>query len=129
MNDSSIPDFAALRAAIEVHDTSSTSTSTSPSSLALFLHIYSKSAHEAYIHHHRGAIELIEYLYPIDMAAAVAQYPEASNPNFKVPTLLSGYSSSELAKLLNRCYPEYSYQVISNLIYFIMSKEIIMELY
>lgn len=99
-----------------------------PSPLSLFLTIYSKANHECYINHMEGARALKEWLGQIDLP--IERYPEILNTNFYVPRLLAGYESQQIAIVLSggRTYGK-SYRQIHNAIYFVMSREIISELY
>lgn len=82
-------DFAALKAAV---NTSVLSKDRTPTPLATFLLIYTKANDECYVDYMEGAKRLIKYLAPIEIDD---YYSDA-----KIPGLLSGYESYELAKLL-----------------------------
>jgi len=110
------------------------------SPLSLYLTIYSKATHECYINHMEGAKILKDWLGKIDLPTE--RYPKILNPGFKVPRLLEGHESYELAKILVT-QPDTSivhkvtstakqlkeFKIASNAIYFVMSKEVIHNVY
>lgn len=105
-----------------------------PSPLSLFLTIYCKANRECYMEYMRGAKALLAWLGEIDYPTD--RYPEILNPNFRVPNLLRSYPLNELAKMLepyekyNNMDEYYRANVIAqNAIYFVMSREVIIELY
>lgn len=73
---------------------------TSP--LSLFLVIYSKASHECYIDYMHGAKALLAWLTVGDMDLDYQEdkYPQINDTSFKVPVLLRGYASNELATFL-----------------------------
>ena len=98
-----------------------------PSPLSLFLSIYSKAEHECYINYMEGAKILAAWLGNITLP--VDTYPEILNPNFSVPSLLYGYESQQLAAIISGDSYGKKYIQTHNAIYFVMSREIICELY
>lgn len=76
--------------------------SATSTTLATFLTIYTKSNPECYLNYMEGAKTLLAYLAPFGtpLDYELDKYPEASSLEFKVPSLLIGYESRELAKLL-----------------------------
>lgn len=102
--------------------------SRSASPLSLYLTIYTKASHECYINYMEGAKVLADWLGKIELP--VERYPEILNTNFSVPRLLYGYEQQELAKILTqgRTYGK-TYKHMVNAIYFVMSKEVIHNVY
>lgn len=106
-----------------------------PTKLSTILHIYSKASHECYIDYMTGLKALLYYLapegQPLDLE--LDAYPEAANPNFRVPRLLTGYDASEVAHAI--CKTNFGtrhddrYHTVLNAIYFVMSKDVIYETY
>jgi len=93
--------------------------------LKAFLYIYSKSRFECSINYSEGAKVLLDYLAPI---ALPTKYPDIWNPSFKLPVLLYGYDTYELAKLLAIETAGLEINEALKAIYFIMSEELIYEL-
>jgi len=111
----------------------------SPSPLSLFLHIYSKAQRECYLNYDEGTNCLYNYLTnngTIPLSLPTDKYPEILNPNFKVPSLLRGYENGQVAKIIVGGYEDKpintylrKHTITENAIYFVMSREIIKELY
>ena len=106
-----------------------------PTPLATFLYIYTLATQDCVIENSLGTRALLVYLGKPSLP--VEKYPEILNPKFSVPTLLRGYNGQELARLIAGDSAEYSscneyiaeLRKISNAIYFVMTKEIIYEVY
>lgn len=102
--------------------------------LSLYLTIYTKANHECYINYMEGAKALKVWLGKIELPAE--RYPEILNTNFKVPSLLTGgYEGNELIIALlgklNDGSAEWSkeFRTMERAIYFVMSKEVITNVY
>ena len=95
--------------------------------LATYLLLYSLANKECYIDYMEGARLLKSWLGEI--AIPVDTYPEILNPNFKVPSLLSGYESQELATIISGETFGREHTVAANAIYFVMSREVISYTY
>ena len=90
-------DFAALRAELAARDPNPRSELDTPTSLATFLLIYSRAEHECYVDYMQGAKDLAEWLAPIE-------YPDFAfiDDRYKVPSLLKGYSSIQIAEIISK---------------------------
>lgn len=78
-----------------------------------------------------GAKALLNYLAPAGqpLDLEIDKYPEIANPNFRVPNLLKGYESHELAKLISGKTYGSEHRLVLNAIYFVMSKDVIIHTY
>lgn len=109
------------------------SESTTPSTLATYLLLYSKADRECYIEYMRGAKDLLAWLtnngsVPLDLQ--LDKYPRMEDPNFQVPSLLGGYESGELARILvGEGAPLTEVARMRNLIYLTMSSGVMYGLY
>jgi len=82
--------------------------SITPTPLWVYLYFYTKSTHECYINYMDGAKCLYNYFttngrFPLDFQEEL--YPEIGDTSFQVPTLLSGYSSSQLSGIITGSRP------------------------
>lgn len=119
----------------EANNTSIHSEVKTPTKLSTLLLIYCKADRECYIDYMAGLKALLYYLapegQPLDLE--LDKYPEAANPNFRVPSLLTGYAASEVAHAI--CKTSFGtrhddrYHTVLNAIYFVMSKDVIYETY
>ncbi|PHQ81753.1 MAG: hypothetical protein COB66_01390 [Coxiella sp. (in: Bacteria)] len=85
-------DLSHLREKLNTSPLSTEDHSRHPTPLATFLLIYTKAEKECYIDYMEGARRLVKFLSPISIPC----YPES----YRVPALLSGYSTYEVAKIL-----------------------------
>lgn len=112
-------------------------TNNTPIPLWVFLYIYSKAERECYTNYMAGAKILLAWLtddgkIPLDFQEK--KYPEIGNKNFKVPSLLRGYESLELSKILTAHIPDFNIRLkamskADRAIYFAMTKRVLQELY
>lgn len=107
---------------------------TIPTLLSTYLLIFSKAETECCINYMEGAIALYKYLTTplagLDIEANT--YPEIDNLNFKVPELLSGYSSLELAKIVSGYRTNNDLTKLNKVtkaILILMYNKVLMELY
>jgi hypothetical protein len=120
--------LAKLREKIDERDTSFRTASNVRTTLATFLTIYSKASRDCQLDYNEGTVALLNWLAPPELPLDLGEdkYPEAANPNFRVPPLLRGYASQELVSLLST---RETHHKVANLVYFTMSNEVIHELY
>lgn len=110
---------------------SSLKATNAPTSLHTFLYIVSLSERESLTDYFRGASALAEWLAPIEVSpTTLAKYPQIEGSKRQVPSLLIGYSSVRLAKLLTSKYDKdmntylYEWNRMERAIYYIMTYEI-----
>jgi len=104
-----------------------------PTPIYTYIYIYAHSNEVAYKNYMEGAILLAQWLAPLDLTSAMEQYPEATNRNFQVHSLLTGYEAHQLANIIIsyatlESQKKYTFQNVVNLIYFIM-RRMILEMY
>lgn len=106
-----------------LYDTTTVSDNKTPTPLWVYLYIYTRASGICYMNYMEGAKLLYKYLSPIELP--IDKFAAIEDEHCPVPTLLSGYDSWELAKIIDPKNPRRA----SRAIMISMYKEVLPLLY